>query len=92
MSGSPKLKVYNQTGEYIGSLKYGEDAAALVAVYGDGATIRYGHSRAHIVWNEGTESFPAGESYDGVAQLIQERIRAKYEAAKLGHQERYSRT
>jgi hypothetical protein len=74
MAGSPKLKVYNPSGDYVAACKHGEDAAAIVAGSGDGATIRLGHSR--VVWREGAESFVAGESYDGVANLIAERIEA----------------
>jgi len=71
MASSPIWKVYSRTGEYVAACKYGEDAAAVVATYAEGATIRYGHRR--VVWTEGAETFPAGESYDGVAQVIYER-------------------
>jgi hypothetical protein len=70
MNASPKLKIYSASGEYLASCKYGEDAAALVAVLGDGTTIRYGYSRQNIVWTEGKETQPAGESYDFVAKTI----------------------
>lgn len=73
MAASPQFKVYNPAGEYVAACKHGEDAAAIVAGYGEGATIRFGHSR--VLWREGAESFPAGESYDGVAEAIAERVR-----------------
>lgn len=68
MSASPSLKIYSADGEYVASCKYCEDAAALVAMHGDGTTIRHGHS--NIVWTEGKETQPASESYDFVARTI----------------------
>lgn len=75
---TPIFKVYSREGEYLASCKYPEDAAAVVSVRGDGATIRYGHRTADVVWTEG----PAGDgdggnSYDTVAQVIQERLDAR---------------
>jgi hypothetical protein len=70
MSASLSLKIYSADGEYVASCKYCEDAAALVAMRGDGTTIRYGYSRQNIVWTEGKETQPAGESYDFVAKTI----------------------
>ena len=72
MAATPKLKVYNKDGEYLAACKHGEDAACLVAMYGNGATIRHEHSR--IVWIEGDEAQLAGESYDFVAETIAARI------------------
>jgi hypothetical protein len=89
MAGAPQFKVYNPSGDYVAACKHGEDAAAIVAGYGDGATIRDGHSKRDIVWTEGAESFPAGESYDGVALLIAERIEAKWAAARARHVQRF---
>lgn len=66
-----KWKVYDPTGNCIASCLYGEDAAALVGMHGDGATIRVG-ARA-IVWTEGIEEQDATESYDYVAYLIERR-------------------
>lgn len=65
--GSPAWKVKNPAGEYVAALKHVEDAAALVAIYGDGATINYQHGKA--LWTEGAEDQPAAESYDHVAEL-----------------------
>ena len=76
MAGSPQLKIYNPDGEYIASCKYGEDAAALMALYGNGAKIKYQHGVT--VWTEGEEAQPASESYDYVAQVIIERRRAAH--------------
>lgn len=74
MAASPKLKVYNASGEYVASCKYPSDAAALVSLYGDGATIRHGHRKTDAVWTEGAESQPAGESYDFVAETVHARL------------------
>ncbi len=75
MAASPEWKVYRAVAssgsEYVASCKYAEDAAALVAVLGDGATIRYRHKL--IVWTEGEENVSAGDSYDAVATIAHER-------------------
>lgn len=76
MAGSPKLKVYNPSGEYVASCKYGEDAAMIAGGYGEGATIRYGHSL--IVWREGSETEMASESYDTCADTMAERIAMRW--------------
>lgn len=72
---SPKWKVYTVYGEYMGSCKEPEAAAALVAFYGTGATIRYDHKR--VVWTEGQEECRATESYDTVAKTCWERVGGK---------------
>lgn len=71
MSSSPKYKVYDASGTYQAACKEIEAAAALVALYGDGSTIRFDHRTA--LWREGKEIQPAGESYDYVAELATER-------------------
>jgi len=50
---------------------HAEDAAAIVSAQGDGASIWY---MGVCVWREGAETFPAGESYDAVAEVIHSRI------------------
>ena len=79
---TPELKIFNPSGEYIGCMKHGEDAACVCALYGKGASIRYGHDKRHTVWNEGAEEFSAGESYDRVALLIADRIEAIWAKAR----------
>lgn len=74
MAGSPILKVYTAEGEYVAACWHPEDAAALVAIYGDGATIRRGHLKRDIVWTEGAEDTRAGESFDLVAATVNGRI------------------
>ena len=79
MAGAPRFKVYNASGEYVAATKFAEDAAALLAgCYGDGATIRDGHRKRDVVWAEGEESQPAGESYDYVAEVVYARIEARW--------------
>ena len=70
MAQSPQWKVYRNK-EYIGCCKYAEDAAVLVAM--GGGIIKHGHSMT--VWTEGREEFPAGESYDGAADIMNARVR-----------------
>lgn len=69
MAASPPLKVYDADNEYRASFHHAEDAASFVAFLGDGATIRSGHSRKHILWSEGHEEQPASESFDFVATV-----------------------
>lgn len=66
MASSPKYKIYSAGNEYMGCVKHLEDAARLMS---DGCTIRYGHTKACILWTEGEESQSAGESFDHVAEV-----------------------
>ena len=77
MASSPQFKIYRGK-EYVAACKYAEDAAALVAILGDDATVRYGHSM--VVWREGQERFLAGTSYDDAAREMFDRIRNAGEA------------
>ena len=63
-------KVYDRDGELRAAVRHAEDAAVLVAVLGDGTTIRRNNL---IVWHEGCEAQPALESYDEVASLCHSR-------------------
>lgn len=74
MAASPDFKVYNAENDYRAAFKDASEAAILVAVLGDGSTIRYGHTRKGIVWEEGKEDQPAGESYDHVAEVVYARV------------------
>jgi hypothetical protein len=73
MANAPRIKVYNPEDEYVAAFKHHEDAAMFVACAGDGYTIRDGHSKRHILWTEGAESQPAGESYDAAADIMRTR-------------------
>ena len=74
MAASPRFKVYTPEGEYVASCHYASDAGAIVNLYGDGATIRDGHRKANVVWTEGSEEQPAGESYDFVVETVMVRL------------------
>ena len=71
MAASPAWKVYDADGNYQGAVKEPEAAGALVAFYGERASIRCGHARRDSVWIEGT-SGQAAESYDAVAEKCRE--------------------
>lgn len=73
MARSPEFKIYNRN-EYVAACKYAEDAAALVAILGDGAKIKYGHSL--VVWREGKEGINTGDNYDKAAAIMWTRIHA----------------
>lgn len=66
MAASPQFKVYRD-GEYVAACKYAEDAAAVIAATGSGE-VRHGHRV--VVWREGREGFPAGDSFDRAAQVM----------------------
>ncbi len=70
MAGVPKWKVY-RGGEYIGSTKYAEDAAALVCLSPWGV-VKYDHRI--VVWQEGSEEITAAESYDLAADIMRGRV------------------
>lgn len=78
---SPFWKVYNPEKKYIAAFVHAADAASLVALYGDGTTIRADHRL--IMWTEGKESQPAAESYDHVHTTCHKRLQA-YREKKLG--------
>jgi hypothetical protein len=70
MAGAPKIKVFNAKGEYIAACKFYEDAACLVNLYGNGATVRIDHSTRGIVWTQDEDIANAGESYDEAAERM----------------------
>lgn len=76
MSAAPEWKVY-RSGQYIAACRYAEDAAALVSLAG--GEVRFGHRLR--VWREGDEEFPAGESYDGAADVMLGRVREAIKTA-----------
>jgi hypothetical protein len=75
MAGSPDWKVYRD-GVYVASCKHAEDAAALVSL--SGGEVRFTHRL--VVWREGCEAYSAGQSYDGAAALMYDRVREHFEA------------
>ena len=78
MGASPQFKVYTSENKYIGCMKDIEDCAAVVALREDG-TIRFGHS--WVLWREGMELQPAGESYDFVVRVCRQRLQKKQRAS-----------
>jgi len=75
MAGTPEWKVYDPQGDYVAACKHIEDAACLISLYGERATIRLSHGRA--LWVEGKESQPAEDGYDFVAQTVLARLRER---------------
>lgn len=69
---SPPFKVYRD-GKYVASLKHAEDAAAVVAM--GGGVVKFEHKT--VVWDEGSEAFPAGDSYDSAAAIMYHRAGAR---------------
>jgi len=74
MAATPRFKIFSPLGEYVASCVHLEDAAALVALYGDGAQVRDGHTKKSTLWTEGAEQISAGESYDGAAAVMRSRL------------------
>lgn len=62
--------VFDQDGNRSAAFVHAADAAAFVALLGDGSTIKCGHK---TVWREGEEENPAGDSYDRAALVMHER-------------------
>lgn len=70
MAASPDFKIYRD-GVYVASVKYLEDAAALVA---NGGSVRYQHSR--VIWQDTKENASiAANSYDEAADIMRENLR-----------------
>ena len=76
MSSPLVWKVYSPT-EQVGAVRYAEEAAALVSLYGDGGQVKVD---GRIVWREGRESQTAGESFDFAAGVMHGRRRENAEA------------
>lgn len=49
MAGTPRYKVFTDRQKYIASCKEIQDAAYLAQSYGEGASVRLGHSKKDIV-------------------------------------------
>ena len=72
MAAAPALKIYTPEGEYVAAVKEVMGAAVLVAVYGEGSTVRMGHSKKMILWTQGVDG-DAGESYDTTGEIMAQR-------------------
>lgn len=62
-----EFKVYTAEGECIAACKYSFDAAAIIGIYGEGATIRMGDNRRNTLY----VSSGGSESIDTIAELLQ---------------------
>ncbi len=71
MARGTRYKVISD-GVHVASLRYAEDAAAMVALYGKGTRVRFLHDVT--VWREGKEEIEAGSSYDAAAAIMRERV------------------
>ena len=80
MASSPALKIYTPEGEYMGSVKEVAAAALLVEFYGEGSTIRHGHSKKGILWTEGVDG-QAAQSYDTTGEKMLSRIHPAFASA-----------
>ena len=69
MASTPRLKVFDAGGIYQAACHDYAAAALLMSLYGDGATIRLGHSKRDIIWTEGVDG-NGSESYDAVGDAI----------------------
>lgn len=81
MRSLPHWKVHSPTGTYEGEAVFGELAAAMVAVLGDGSTVRT--AGGQVVWREGAEEYSAAESYDNAAETMRYRATSGVSAPEL---------
>lgn len=67
--GTPRIKIFDADGNYQASTHDYAAAGALMGLYGDGATVRVGHSKKDIIWTEGRDG-SAYECYELIADAI----------------------
>lgn len=80
---TPGFKVYNADGEYVAATIDTTLAAALVgSVLSEGARVKFG---GRIIWREGAEEIPAGESYDRAAEIMADRVTAHWAERRYGY-------
>lgn len=71
------LRVYDDRGHLRATLVDFSDAAAFVAMLGDGAYVSWSPNSPRqyaLVWVEGMENWSASQSYDGAAELMIKRV------------------
>lgn len=73
MAATPRFKVFDRFGTYQASTHEVEAAAALLGALYEGGTIRVGHSKREIVYEDGKDG-NAGESFDAVALHVHARL------------------
>ena len=74
-----RFHVFNVDCAPIAVCMHAEDAAAMVALLGDGACIA--DPNGSILWYEGSEEIPAVESYDRVREIMHGRMSRRAERA-----------
>jgi hypothetical protein len=74
-------------GETRGRIVYAEDAAAFVAILGQGAKV---YSNGRLVWSEGEEAQSAAESYDVASEVMRSRAEAPRERRSCGEHDTIS--
>jgi hypothetical protein len=84
MAASPRWKVYSKDREYVAATKYVEDAAAILALRGEGTEIRDGHLAKWAVFVQGQETVDAGDSADGVREIVAKRVLRRIEERGVG--------
>jgi len=73
MSATPRFKVFDKAGVYQASVHEVEAAAALLGALYQGGTVRVGHAKRDIVYEDGKDG-DAGSSYDAVALHVYGRL------------------
>lgn len=66
---TPRIKVFDAYGQYQASTHDYAAAAVMMGLYGEGATVRLGHSKKDIVWIEGANG-EAARNFDLVGEAI----------------------
>lgn len=67
--GTPRIKVFDAQGQYQASAHDYAAAACLMGLYGEGATVRLGHSKKDVIWTEGKDG-SAADNFDVLAEVI----------------------
>ena len=70
MAASPDFKIYRY-GTYVAACKHPEDAACLIGM-SSASVVKYRHQQ--VIWREGQEDQPAGDSWDHAAAVMLSRI------------------
>ena len=77
MAGTPKLKVYSPSNEYVASCKHAEDAILVAGSYGNDAEVRWDHSKNLVVWRVSADDDLTGDGESMVdAELVWQRVEA----------------
>jgi len=71
-----KWSVASKSGDVVAKCYTIEDAAAIVAMRGEGTKILFGRK---VLWVEGAEEKVAGESYDFVADTCYNRLNDRHQ-------------